>query len=166
MVWYNKLLAYGIAWYCMVSYGILCYLYCIEFHDIACYWFRRAGCVSLLYFISYKIFVNRYWAVNVKSSKAMMWEVCARRGRNVKKSFPTFPRIPFFPDMRTMAGLAFLLSCQRLHTKKFPLLAILHSIKSLTTILCMLGKIHKSINKVSFLQNLSKPLFRLFHLLS
>ena len=78
--------------------------------------------------------------------------------------FPS-PFVPLFPDIRTMAGLAFLLSCQRLHTKKFPLLAILHSIKSLTTILCMLGKIHKSINKVSFLQNLSKPLFRLFHLL-
>ena len=59
-----------------------------------------------------------------------------------KKPFPTFPPSPFvplFPDIRTMAGLAFLLSCQRLHTKKFPLLALLHSIKSSKTILYMLS---------------------------
>ena len=57
-----------------------------------------------------------------------------------KKPFPTFPPSPFvplFPDIRTMAGLAFLLSCQRLHTKKFPLLALLHSIKSSKTFLFM-----------------------------
>ena len=31
------MLLHSIAWYCIVSYGILYYLYCIDFHDIACY---------------------------------------------------------------------------------------------------------------------------------
>ena len=58
-------------------------------------------------------------------------------GRKSLSLLSPLPFVPLFPDIRTMAGLAFLLSCQRLHTKKFPLLALPHSIKSSKTILYM-----------------------------
>ena len=110
------------------------------------------------------------WVVNVKSGKAMMSELARiysweqQRQEEEEEMWKSLsllsplPFVPLFPDMRTMAGLAFLLSCQRLRTKKFPLLLILHSINSLTTLLCLLSI--KSL--LRYLSNLKFNLFFIY----